>query len=56
MATKVGHSEIDGFMLDMGFDMNILLNKSLEVMGKPELVWFPIQLRLVNQYNIYPII
>jgi hypothetical protein len=48
MTTKVGHYEIDGLMLDMGFDMNILLNKSWEVKGKPDLVWFPVQLQLVN--------
>jgi hypothetical protein len=35
--------------------VNILLKKSWELMGKPNLVWSPIQLRLANQYQIYPI-
>jgi hypothetical protein len=46
---------MDGVMLDLGFDVNILLKKSWELMGKPSLVWSPIQLRLANQYQIYPI-
>jgi len=44
---------MDGVMLDLGFDMNILTKKSWEVMGKPKLVLSPIQLRLANQYKIY---
>jgi hypothetical protein len=55
MTTKLGGHEMDGVMLDLGFDMNILLKKFWEVMGKPQLVWSPIQLRLENQYKIYPI-
>jgi hypothetical protein len=35
--------------------VNILLKKSRESMAKPSLVWSPIQLRLENQYRIYPI-
>jgi len=46
---------MDGVMLDLGFNVNILLKKSWELMGKSGLVWSPIQLWLVNQYRIYPI-
>jgi hypothetical protein len=35
--------------------VNILPKKYWELMGKPNLVWSPIQLRLANQYQIYPI-
>jgi hypothetical protein len=55
MMTELGSYEMDGFMLDLGSYMNILPNKSWELMGKPSLVWSPIQLWLENQYMIYPI-
>jgi len=47
--------EIDFFMLDLGFNMNILLKKYWDLMGKPNLVCSPIQLTLSYQYKIYPI-
>ena len=43
-------------ILDLGFDINILPNKTWENMGKPKLVWSPIQLMLEMQYKIYPIV
>jgi hypothetical protein len=46
---------MDGVMLDLGSDVNIFPKKYWEVMGKPKLVWSPIQLWLANQYKIYPI-
>jgi hypothetical protein len=55
MTTELGGYDMDGVMLDLGSDMNILPKKSWEVMGKPKLVWSPIQLWLANQYKIYPI-
>jgi hypothetical protein len=42
MTTELGGYDMEGVMLDTGFDMNILLKKSWEVMGKPKLVWSPI--------------
>jgi hypothetical protein len=44
MTIELGGYDMDGFMLDIGSDVNILPNKSWEVMGKPKLVWSPIQL------------
>jgi hypothetical protein len=55
MTVELGSYEMDGVMLDLGSDVNILPNKSWELMGKRNLVWSPIQLRLANQYIIYPI-
>jgi hypothetical protein len=55
MTTELGGYDMDGVMLDLGSNVNILPKKSWEVMGKPKLVWSPIQLRLANQYKIYPI-
>jgi hypothetical protein len=40
----VGGYDMDGAMLNLGSDINILTKKSWEVMGKTKLVWSPIQL------------
>lgn len=42
-------------MLDLGSDVNILPRKTWEVMGKPQLKYSLIQLRMENQYYILPI-
>jgi len=55
MKTEHKSYEMDHVMLDLGSDMNILPNKSWELMDKPKVVWSSIQLRLANQYKIYPI-
>jgi hypothetical protein len=55
MTAELAGYDMDGVMLDLGSDVNILHKKSWEVMGKPKLVWSPIQLRLANHYKIYPI-
>jgi hypothetical protein len=55
MTTELGSYEMEGVMLDLGSDVNIFPKKSWELMGKPKLVWSPIQLRITNQYRIYPI-
>jgi hypothetical protein len=43
---------VDNFILDLGFYVNVIPKKTWEIMGEPELVWSPVQLRLVNQHNI----
>jgi hypothetical protein len=55
MTTELGSYEMDGVMLDLGSDMNILPKKSWELMGKPNLVWSPIQLVVGKSIQIYPI-
>lgn len=42
-------------MLDFGLDVNILLRKTWEVLGKPKLVYSPIQLWMENHYYILPV-
>ena len=42
-------------MLDLGSDVNILPKKTWEALGKPRLKYSPIQLRMENQYCIFPI-
>jgi hypothetical protein len=47
--------EIKYVMLDLGSDVNILPKKTWESLGKPQLVYSPIQLRMENQYCIFPV-
>lgn len=51
----IGGYELWEVMLDLGENVNILLNQSWEFMGRPYLVSSPIQLQLVNQLHIFPI-
>jgi hypothetical protein len=46
---------MDNIILDLGSDVNVLPKQTWETMGKPKLIWSPIQLRLVNQHKIVPI-
>jgi hypothetical protein len=39
MTAEIISYEMDGVMLDMGSDVNILPKKSWELMGKLNLVW-----------------
>jgi hypothetical protein len=55
MIVELRSYEMDGVMFHLGSDVNILPKKYWQFMGKPNLVWSPIQLRLANQYRIYPI-
>jgi hypothetical protein len=41
--------EMEGVLLDMGYNVNILSNKYWEVMGKPKFLLSPIQVHLANQ-------
>jgi hypothetical protein len=42
-------------MLESGLDINILPNKTSEAMGKSMLAYSLVQLRVDNQYCIYPV-
>jgi hypothetical protein len=48
MTNELGGYDMDGVMLDLGSNVNIMPNKSWEFMGKPTLFWSPIQLWLEN--------
>jgi len=47
--------QIRDTMLNLGSDVNILPRKTWEAMGKPQLKYSPIELRMANQYYILPI-
>jgi hypothetical protein len=42
----IGDYDMDNIILDMGSNVNVLPKKTWETMGKPKLIWSPIQLRL----------
>jgi hypothetical protein len=42
-------------MLDLGSDVNMLPKNTWEALGKPKLVYSPMQLRMENQYCIFPV-
>ena len=46
---------MDYIILDLGSNVNILMRKTWESMGKPCLEWSPIQLQLANQAKVLPI-
>jgi len=50
---KLYDYEIEYVMLDMGYDVKIMRKKTWEAMGKPNLVYSPIQLRMENEYCIF---
>jgi hypothetical protein len=53
-STQIREYNIDNVILDLRYNVNELPTKTWEMMGKPMLLWSPIQLRLVNQYKIVP--
>ena len=55
MIAQIGYYDIDHIILDVGSDVNILTRKKWESMGKPRLIWYPVQLRLVNQSKFLPL-
>ena len=46
---------MDYIILDLGSDVNILMQQTWECMGNLGLDWSPVQLRLVNQTKVLPV-
>jgi hypothetical protein len=55
LVAQLDEFNIKDVMLDLGSDVNILPKKTWEALGKPQLTNSPIQLRMANQYCIFPI-
>jgi hypothetical protein len=55
LVAQLDEFEIKDGMLDLGSDVNIFPTKTWEDLGKPRLTYSPIQLRMANQYCIFPI-
>ena len=55
MNVQIGDYDVDSVILDLGSDVNILTNNTWNNMGKPQLAWSPLQVRLANQAKVSPI-
>jgi hypothetical protein len=53
LVAQLDEFEIKNVMLDIEYDVNILPKKTWEALGKPQLIYSPIQLRIANQYCIF---
>ena len=51
---NIGDYDMDEVILDLGFEVNVLTRQTWQLMGKPNLRYSPIQLRLVNQQRVNP--
>jgi hypothetical protein len=45
LSVQIGEYDVDNVILDLGSDVNVLPKKTWEMMGKPKLIWSPVQLR-----------
>jgi hypothetical protein len=55
ITAQLDEFDIEDLMLDIGSDVNVLPEKTWEDLGKPQLTYSPIQLRMSNKYCIFPI-
>lgn len=53
LTAQIGDYEMDQVSLDLGSDVNIFPKQMWERMGRPVLHWSLIQLRMMNQKNIF---
>ena len=52
---QIGEFEMDGVVLDLGSEVNVLTKQTWEQMGSPKLARSPIYLRLANQQRVSPL-
>jgi hypothetical protein len=52
LSVQIGDYDMDHVILDLGSDVNVLLKKAWEMVGKPNLIWSPIHIRLENRHKI----
>jgi hypothetical protein len=41
-------------VLDLGLEVNVMMKKTLALVGKPKLIYSPIRLRMANQQVVSP--
>ena len=51
---QIGDYDMDEVILDLGSEVNVLMKQTSELMGKLELSYSPIQLKLENQQKVNP--
>jgi hypothetical protein len=52
---QIENYDMNNIVLDLGSDVNVIQRKTWNIMGHLNLIWSPIQLRLVNQHKTIPI-
>jgi hypothetical protein len=52
--TQIGEYDIDYVVLDLGSEVNVMTNQTWALMGKPNLIYSPIRLRMANQQAVSP--
>lgn len=51
---QIGDFDMDNIVLDLGSNVNIFPSNTWEMMGKPNIIWSHVQLRLANQQKNIP--
>lgn len=51
---QIGEYEMDQVILGLGLDVNVFPKWTWEIMRRPSVQWYPIQLRMANQQKIIP--
>ena len=51
----IGAYKMDEVILDLGYEVNVMIKQTWEIMAKPKLAFSPIQLRVANQQRIIPL-
>jgi hypothetical protein len=51
---QIGEYDIDYVVLDLASEVNVIMKKTWELMGKPKLIYSPMRLRMANQYAMSP--
>ena len=52
LSAQIKEYDMDQVISDLGFEANVPMKKTWNLMGKPKLQWSPIQLRMVNRQKI----
>jgi hypothetical protein len=52
--SQIGEYNIDYVVLDLGSEVNVMMKQTWALMGKPKLIYSPINLRMANQQVVIP--
>ena len=52
--SQIGDYDIDYVVLDLGSEFNVMTKRTWALMGKPKLIYSPINLRMANQQAVSP--
>ena len=52
MNENIGDFDMEYIILDLGFEVNVLPNKTWKCMGDPTIGYSPVHLKLANQHRV----